>query len=296
MSKATVLAPWRESLIFAGMLIGGCGVALFLVTLLALRRAMRERTAIVRLDEEMAQRELAEKALRQVQKIEALGQLTSGVAHDFNNLLTVIAGNLHILRGQPAPVRAGRCIADALSAAERSRNLVESLLAFARQQPLDAKIFDLNQQLVELKPLLLHALPSTVELVLETAAEPVLVDTDVNQTEMTVLNLVVNGRDAMPRGGRIRVAVSRVDLCGEPDGLTGAFAALSVADTGEGMPPEVLEKAFEPFFTTKIAGKGTGLGLSMVHKFALQSSGGTVIRSRVGEGTEVVVYLPLAER
>jgi len=241
----------------------------------------------------MTQRAFAETALRQAQKVEALGQLASGIAHDFNNLLTVITGNLEMLRDRVA----GTAVAEerfgmAMSAAERSEKLIRSLLAFARQEPLEIKVFDVNKCLVELQPLLRHALPSSIDLVLETAALPALVETDIGQTETALLNLVVNARDAMPRGGVVRVTISCVSLAGEPDALRGEFAAVSVADSGEGMTPQTVERVFEPFFTTKPPGKGTGLGLSMVHSFAKKSGGGIAIRSAVGVGTEVVLYLP----
>jgi two-component system NtrC family sensor kinase len=291
--KKTALAPWRETLAFTSTMIGGGGLAFFLVTFLALKRAMRERAIVLRLEAETARRALAEKALRQAQKIEALGQLTSGVAHDFNNLLTVIVGNLRMLHDNPARPSPAKYVAMALDAAERSSALVQSLLAFARQEPLDAAVFDLNQRLRELRPLLLQALPKSIEFVLDAATAPLMVETDVSQTEAAVLNLVVNARDAMPAGGIVRVGTSPVTLKGEMNGLLGSFVALEVSDSGAGMPPETLERACEPFFTTKEAGKGTGLGLSMVHKFAIQSGGGMAISSVVGEGTRVAVYLPI---
>jgi signal transduction histidine kinase len=224
-------------------------------------------------------------------RLEALGQLTGAVAHDFNNLLTIIVGNLEHLRDGSRDAFVQRGAKAALDAAMRGEKLVRSLLAFARQGPLSHRVFDLNATIRDLVPLLRQSLGANIELIPALASNALPVETDMSQTEMAVLNLVVNARDAMPDGGRLRIDTANVRLTGE-HGLHGIFVALTVTDTGYGMTPEVLSRAFEPFFTTKADGHGTGLGLSMVYGFARQSLGSAAIRSEPGRGAAVSIYLP----
>jgi two-component system, cell cycle sensor histidine kinase and response regulator CckA len=223
-------------------------------------------------------------------RLEALGQLTGAVAHDFNNLLTIIVGNLERLRDGSRDAFVQHGAKAALDAAMRGEKLVRSLLAFARRRPLSHRAFDLNDAIREMVPLLRQSLGASIKLTPVLASDALPVETDMSQTEMAVLNLVVNARDAMPDGGRLRIETATVRLTGEYDGLRGMFAALTVTDTGCGMSPEVLAHAFEPFFTTKA--EGTGLGLSMVYGFARQSLGTAVIGSARTTGTAVTIYLP----
>ena len=256
---------------------------------LKLARPSERATALAVTPPDMNAREAAhERSLR----LEALGRLTGSVAHDFNNLLTVIVGNLEQLRDYSEDAFVQHGARAALEAAVRGERLVHSLLAFARRRPLCHRVFDLNAMIRDMEPLLRQSLGTNIELVPALAPGVWPVETDVSQTEMAVLNLVVNARDAMPDEGVLRIETANVVLAGERDGLHGIFVALTVADTGCGMPPEVLAHAFDPFFTTKADGKGTGLGLSMVYGFARQSRGTAVIRSQANAGTSVTIYLP----
>ncbi|HYD97910.1 MAG TPA: ATP-binding protein, partial [Alphaproteobacteria bacterium] len=234
-----------------------------------------------------------EETLRQAQKMEALGQLTGGVAHDFNNLLTVISGNLHLAarRAQDDP-RLTRWLGAAAQAAKRGEALTRQLLAFSRKQELVPQPTDLNARLADMaEGMLPRSLRGDIRIELELAADPAIVSVDPNQLELAVLNLAVNARDAMPNGGALRVA-TRNTAQGEV--AAGDFVALTVSDTGTGMPPDVLARVFEPFFTTKEVGKGTGLGLSMVYGFVKQSGGTVRVTSTPGLGTVFTLFLPRA--
>jgi signal transduction histidine kinase/ActR/RegA family two-component response regulator len=267
-----------------------------------LERRVAERTrslavANERLAAEIAERQHTEEALRQSQKLEAIGQLTSGVAHDFNNLLTGVLGNLELLERRLKGEGSLRPLRSARTAAERGARLTHQLLAFSRKQHLAPTPLDLNRLVSEASDLLFRTIGATVriETVLTEALWPALVDH--TQIELVLLNLAINARDAMPAGGRLTILtayVSRSDA--PPDLRPGDYVLISVADSGEGMTEEVLSKAVEPFFTTKEIGKGSGLGLSMVHGVATQSGGGLRIDSRVGRGTTVNVYLPRSRR
>jgi PAS domain S-box-containing protein len=254
----------------------------------------------VTVERDVTERRKVEERLRQSQKLEALGQLTGGVAHDFNNLLTVILGNAETLADELAGnERLRRLAAMAATAAERGAELTDRLLAFARRRPLEPKVVDLAALLAGMDGLLRQALTKRVEL--EITAErglwPALVDP--GQLEGAVLNLAINARDAMPKGGRLTIALANasLDAAGVPAGETiapGDYVVLSVTDTGTGMAPEVAERAFDPFFTTKKVGKGSGLGLSMVYGFVIQSEGHARIETSPGKGTTVRLYLPRA--
>ena len=241
-----------------------------------------------RLDELFA----AQEALRQAQKLEAIGQLTGGVAHDFNNLLSPIIGGLDILRRRGVGgEREQRLIDGALQSAERAKVLVQRLLAFARRQPLQVRAVALAPLLEELRGLLASTLGPQTELsiVVAPGLDPVMADA--NQLEMAILNLAVNARDAMPDGGRLRVSAEHVVA---PSGT--AFIELAVRDEGVGMDEETLSRAAEPFFSSKGLGKGTGLGLSMVEGLCAQLGGSMHITSRPGGGTTVTLCLPVARR
>ncbi|WP_344696944.1 PAS domain S-box protein [Sphingomonas rosea] len=245
----------------------------------------------------ITEREAAQEALRQSQKLEAMGQLTGGVAHDFNNLLTPIIGSLDLLqRKQILDERTGRLVDGALTSAEKARVLVQRLLAFARRQPLQTQAIDIGRIVTEMSELIDSTSGPRVRVRTEVPADlpPALADS--NQLEMALLNLSVNARDAMPDGGTLTIA-TRASGGGEGAklGLTGErHVVLSVSDTGVGMDEETRRRAIEPFFSTKGIGKGTGLGLSMVHGLAAQLGGALDIRSVPGMGTTIELWLPMA--
>jgi PAS domain S-box-containing protein len=243
-----------------------------------------------------------EEALRQSQKMEAVGQLTGGIAHDFNNLLTGIVGSLDLMQTRLRQGRTDnveRYINAAMTSANRAAALTHRLLAFARRQPLSPKAIDANQLLVSLEDLLRRTIGETIDL--DIAPSRSLWNTlcDPNQLESALLNLAINARDAMPNGGKLRIGTTNTHLEGvlpdSPALSPGDYICISVADTGSGMSHEVLTRAFDPFFTTKPLGQGTGLGLSMIYGFAKQSNGHVVIESSPGEGTTVKLYLPRHE-
>ena len=250
-----------------------------------------------RLITEIAERERTEAALLQAQKLEAVGQLTSGVAHDFNNLLTGVLGNLELLERRLKSEESLRRLRAARLAAERGARLTHQLLAFSRKQRLAPTPLDLNRLVSEASDMLFRTIGATVriETVLTDGLWPALVDP--TQIELVLLNLAINARDAMPAGGRLTIRTANVSRGDAPADLApGEYVLISVSDTGEGMSEEVLTRAVEPFFTTKEPGKGSGLGLSMVHGVATQSGGGLHIDSRLSRGTTVNVYLPRARR
>ena len=244
--------------------------------------------------------------LRQAQKLEAIGQLTGGIAHDFNNLLTVILGNAELLvedlDGRPhlqAMARLG------MEAALRGAELTRRLLAFARQQPLAPQRVSLNDQVLGMRALLRRTLPEDIEIELRTGADLWVVEVDAGQVEVALLNLALNARDAMPTGGLITIETSNVEV-GPLGGASvsdlesqevppGDYVRISLRDTGEGIPPENMERVFEPFFTTKEGGRGSGLGLPSVFGFMKQSGGHLTITSDVSVGTQVDLYFPRAD-
>ncbi len=242
-------------------------------------------------------RELDEK-LRQSQKLEAVGQLTGGVAHDFNNLLTVIVGNSELLREElETTPRLWHLANMTVTAAERGAELTNRLLAFARRQPLQPKVLNLNKLLGGMDALLRRTLAENIDIRTVRGAGVGLTEVDPGQLEVAILNLAINARDAMPEGGRLTIETSNVTLDDQyswqhHDVRPGDYVMISVSDTGTGMPPEVVARAFDPFFTTKEVGKGSGLGLSLVYGFVKQSGGHAKIYSEPGEGTTVKLYLP----
>lgn len=260
------------------------------------RRSRELSAANERLRAEIDERQRVETALSQLQKLEAIGQITSGVAHDFNNLLTGVLGNLELLRPVMADERPRRLLDAATRAAERGARLTRQLLAFSRSQQLSLKPLDLNQVVAATEPLLRSTLGGSIALALEPAPDLWPARGDATQLELALLNLALNARDAMAQGGRITIRTEnrrlgppvRPEAPAEP----GDYVAVTVADTGAGMPPEILAQVFEPFFTTKPAGKGAGLGLAQVLYIARQLQGGVTLESRPGAGTSVTVYLP----
>ena len=251
-----------------------------------------------RVGREIAERDKAEEALRQSQKMEAVGQLTGGVAHDFNNVLQIISGNLHLLNQHlNGDETARRRLDMAIGAVERGAKLSSQLLAFARRQPLQPVVSDLGRLVGNMDELLRRAMGEAVELVTVIGSGLWNTLVDPGQIENVILNLAINARDAMKGEGRLTIELGNAVLDeyyvnNLIDVPSGQYVMLSVTDTGCGMPQEVLQRAFEPFFTTKPEGEGTGLGLSMAYGFVKQSRGHIKIYSEVGQGTSVKIYLP----
>ena len=267
-----------------------------------LERRVDERTeelasANRQLASQIVERERIESALRQAQRLEAVGQLTSGVAHDFNNLLMVVLGNIRQMQKTDLEPIAARRLQTMAKAAERGAELTAQMLAFSRRQRLEPRAVDLNDTVLSMRDLLHATLGGSIRIDtrLQEDLWPAMIDP--TQIELVILNLAINARDAMEVGGSLAVETGNVTL-GPPtrseEPLAGDYVMVAVADTGSGMSPDILEKVFEPFFTTKEIGKGSGLGLSQVFGLAKQSGGGVRIDSELGCGTSVKVYLPRA--
>ena len=259
-------------------------------------KALEEFNATLeaRVAERTRQLEDTEAALRQSQKMEAIGQLTGGIAHDFNNVLAAVVGCLDlILRGASQVERVRRFAETGLAAAERGTKLTAQLLAFSRAQKIELKPLLLAPLVEGMTDLLQRTLGPMIRLRLDLREPATGVLTDATQLEMAVLNLAINARDAMPAGGDLAISTSVAEMPDDGVLAAGRYAVLTVADTGEGMPPEVLERAFDPFFTTKGVGKGTGLGLSQVYGIAHQGGGTVRIDSQPGLGTAIRIYLPV---
>jgi signal transduction histidine kinase/CheY-like chemotaxis protein len=256
-------------------------------------------TLEARVAEAIAERKNAEEALRQSQKMEAVGQLTGGIAHDFNNLLTGIIGSLDLLQvrlRQGRTTEIDRYVAAAQGASKRAAALTHRLLAFSRRQTLDPKQTDVNRLVIGMEELIRRTVGPqiTVEVVTAGGLWSTLIDS--SQLENALLNLCINARDAMPEGGRITIETANKWLderaARDRDLPPGQYLSLCVTDNGTGMTPDVIARAFDPFFTTKPIGQGTGLGLSMVYGFVRQSGGQVRIYSEVGHGTTMCLYLP----
>lgn len=268
----------------------------------ALELKVAERTQELR--EEVASRAQAEAALRQSQKMEALGQLTGGIAHDFNNMLTGVIGSLDLIRRRIASGRLenlDRYMDAASASALRAAALTQRLLAFSRRQSLDSRPIDVNRLIRSLDDLIDRTISEQITLDVVLADDLPHGVADENQLESAILNLVINARDAMPRGGRLTVETSYLEIdeayaSGRAEMSPGRYVVVAVSDTGLGIEPAILEKVFDPFFTTKPLGEGTGLGLSMVYGFARQNGGTVRIHSHPGEGTSVKIYLPAADQ
>ena len=251
---------------------------------------------------QIEERERVEATLRQMQRLEAVGQLTSGVAHDFNNLLTVVLGNIGFLERDFAASgingKSAQRLAYMRSAAERGAKLTDQLLSFSRRQRLEPHSLDLNDTVSSMRDLLQSTMGGSIQIETSFQSNIWAAMADPTQLELAILNLAINARDAMKVGGTLSVSTANVAL-GEPlspeEPPAGDYVAVCVSDTGTGMSEQVRRKVFEPFFTTKETGKGSGLGLSQVLGFAQQSSGGVRLESRPGEGTRVHIYLPRSE-
>ncbi len=271
--------------------VAGVGYV-FIRNKLRLRRANEELQAEMKLRAET-------QARAQAQRMEAVAQLTGGLAHDINNMLTVVTGNLEreIRRIDDDEVR--QFLARARQGVDMGAKLNRQLLTFARQRKLDPVKFNLNQHVSEISELLERSLGEQTRLSLELASDPSTVVVDPGEVDNALLNLAINSRDAMPSGGSLKIETHDVTLddrsaTGIPDARAGEFVCLSVSDSGLGMAPEVLRRAVEPFFTTKGPDKGTGLGLSSVYGFVRQSDGFLDIRSEMGKGTSISIFLPRA--
>jgi signal transduction histidine kinase len=280
------------------------------VAIFALYRSQRQREELetaqealrasnAKLSAEIGEREKVEDQLRQVQKMEAIGQLTGGIAHDFNNMLAVIIGALNIMqrRIDKGDMNVKEFMKAAMDGAMRGGALTQRLLAFARKQVLEPRALDVNKLVSGMSDLLRRTLGEMVQTEVVLAGGLWRVFVDAHQLETVILNLVVNARDAMPEGGKLTIETANAHLDEgyvgrHTDVPPGQYVLLCVSDTGTGMPPEVLQKAFDPFFTTKSAGRGTGLGLSQVYGFVRQSGGHVKIYSEPSHGATVKIYLP----
>ncbi len=262
-----------------------------------LERRVEERTtelksALERLQREVAERERAEEALRQAQKMEAVGRLTGGIAHDFNNLLTPVIGGLEIIYRNLDDEKLKRLAEAALDSSRRGAKLTGQLLAFSRIQRLRMLPVAVDGVIEKMRQILRHTIGTRVAIATELDAAESYALCDENQLENAVLNLAINARDAMADGGTLTISTFVANEAGGPDHQAGDYVCIRVVDTGHGMPPEIAERATEPFFSTKPFGKGTGLGLAQVYGIARQSGGTIRIDSREGEGTTVDILLP----
>lgn len=258
-----------------------------------------EPIGVVGIGHDVTEQTMLEERLRQGQRMEAIGRLAGGVAHDFNNIITAIIGNVQLLETQLDADVASRYLGEIRAASERAARLTEQLLAFGRRQRMEPEVFELNELIHDLEPMFSSVTREDVRLQTNLQSGPEPVKADLSQIEQIVINMVVNARDAMPEGGTVTLETSHVELDEtRADGLVtggpGAYAVLSVTDTGVGMSEETRERIFEPFFTTKDEGRGTGLGLATVYGIVQQSGGGIEVQSAPGEGATFRVYLPLA--
>ena len=270
------------------------GIALVVVMaslLVAVLGASHARIAEAhrKLQQEIAEREKAEDALRQAQKMEAMGQLTGGVAHDFNNLLMVASSGLDLMDRTTDPVRRDRLKQGIRQAIDRGANLTQQLLAFARRSPLNPEVIDVAKRLSGMHALLDRSLRENITVDIRVAPDLWPVEVDPSQLEVALLNIALNARDAMPDGGVI--TIEAVNVAGTPE-RGGDRVQISVRDTGMGIAPEMVARVFEPFFTTKGVGQGTGLGLSQVYGFAQASGGEARVESEVGAGATVSLLIP----
>jgi PAS domain S-box-containing protein len=249
---------------------------------------------------EITEQKRMQAALVQAQKMEAIGQLTGGLAHDFNNLLTVIIGNLAALQDhRPGDAEVNEFVEPALQSARRGVQLIKRLLTFSRQQPLEPEAVDIGQLIGSLGKLVRRSLPESIAVSTDLSAASIHALVDPGQLESALLNFALNARDAMPEGGQLHIAARPVELTDDAaafDVRPGQFALIEVADNGCGMDAGTLSRVFEPFFTTKRFGLGSGLGLSMAYGFVKQSGGGISIQSQPGQGTTVLMVLPLTTR
>ena len=298
-TRASILREWLETMAGYAAIGVPAAIGLMLLSLLALRHTRREQLALAAARDASAERAAIEVQLHQAQKMEAVGLLTAGIAHDFNNLLMIVSGNITLLDADldSGDAKRRRLIASAMRGCERASELTRRLLSFARREPGDPQPVDINEVITRMSDLAWHSLGDRISAVFWLSEDlwPVFVDPE--QLETTLLNLALNARDAMAGNGTLTVETANC-VIEEAHAETqhgvgpGAYVAISISDTGCGMPQEVRDKAFDPFFTTKPAGKGTGLGLSQVNGFVTRFGGRCLIDSTLGRGTTVKLYLP----
>jgi two-component system NtrC family sensor kinase len=297
-SSASALADWKHQMLVLGAVLLPITLALVAASWLALRRTRRELEARRRLRDEAQQRELAEDALRQAQKLDALGQLAGGLAHDFNNLLMVVSANAELL-GRAVPQAAARPeLSSILRAVDGGGKLTRRLLGFSRKRAHHPEVVRPQAALDGMLDLLRTTAGKAVEITLQVDAQTPPIDVDVAELEMALINLVANARDAMGHKGRIRIQ-ARPGRPGEgsegsllAEGSLLGYAVISVSDTGQGMSADTMNRAFEPFFTTKPPGVGTGLGLAQVYGFCAQAGGDVEVASKLRVGTTVSMLIP----
>jgi two-component system, NtrC family, sensor kinase len=276
-----VLDIWYQHIWMYGVFFAVGTIGLVVVAMLAGNRLQRWQNIAHELTEEIGRRERAEAQLQQSQKLEAIGHVAGQIAHDFGNILGIIVASLDMLaRNQDQE----KFLTMAQRAAERGTKAVQTLLAFARRQPEQIERFDLNVALLSLADLLRQAVGGKIKLSVETPESACWIKVSRNQTELAILNIMVNARDALPDGGQIMAVVGR----------SGEYVTLAISDTGCGMPEDVVARVFEPFYTTKPTGRGTGLGLSMVYDFAKRAGGMVHLTSQPGAGTTVTLMLPFS--
>jgi len=295
MSHRAIVRDWFEHLwVMLGFAVAAM-LALGAVSIMALRAARQEHEATLEWRNEAARRAKAEQALRESQRMEAMGQLTGGVAHDFNNLLMVVHGNLQILRKRLSASTHDRQLDAIASAVGHGVSLTRHLLAFSRRSALQPRTIDLDELMPALCELLSHSLRENIRLQCRVEPGTWPIKADPAELELALLNIAVNARDAMPGGGVLEISARNAtvnDLLGLAGEMSGEFVLIRMHDTGEGVPHAVLDRVFEPFFSTKAQGKGTGLGLSQVYGFSRQSGGTVTLQSPPGQGTTVTLWLP----
>ncbi|MGP3699573.1 two-component system sensor histidine kinase NtrB [Rhodobacter sp. NSM] len=254
-------------------------------------------TGVLGVARDITERHRVEAALHQAQKVEAVGQLAAGVAHDFNNVLAIFQSCLRLLGSEVTSDQGRKVVEEGLAAVGRGKALTDWLTGFVRQEPVALASLDLNAAMEQVCAMLDQTLAgSGVRFSCDLASDLEPARADANEVALAILNLGLNARDAMPKGGTLRLSTRNEEVVREPpDGLApGRYAVVEVADTGSGMPPEVLARALEPFFTTKPAGRGTGLGLAMVQGIIRRTGGGLRIASTEGQGTRVSLFFPTA--
>lgn len=309
--RSTIDPAFRRLVRYGAVVVLAVMAALLVVVLGAAQATMNRANATLasqardlaaanrNLQLQIEEREKAEQALRQTQKMEALGQLTGGVAHDFNNLLQSLSGCLSLVRRRVDNQEVHKILDAGRQAVERGAKLTQQLLVFARRQALRPQPVDVRDQLLGMSELLARALRADIRLEPDLASDLWTVEVDPTQFELAILNLSVNARDAMPKAGLLRIEARNIALPSddpEEPALSGEFVRIAVRDDGTGMTPEVQARAFDPFFTTKSVGKGSGLGLSQVYGFVQQSGGAARIETMPGQGTAVILYLPRSHK
>jgi two-component system, NtrC family, sensor kinase len=296
--REAILARWYDSLEVYGSAAAAASVALLIASWVAIRRAKAEQATFTLLHAESERRLDAERRLRETHRLEVVAQLAGGIAHDFNNLLSVVMGSLELIEiTMGPPDRIQTLIARAKHAIERGARLTSSLLTFARRQMIQTDTLDVNGLISNFLPVIQQSVGETIRLELRLQPDLRPCRADAAHLEAALLNVAINARDAMQNGGTLTIAtrdaqLGRAELADTPEVVPGTFVAVSVTDTGTGMPQEVQAKAFEPYFTTKEVGKGSGLGLSQVLGFVRQLGGNVTIESAVGRGSVVTLFLP----